>query len=480
MNGASTRVRQAAFSLAASAAFLLVFASVAAAAITPTRDAAQVAEALSDSAGGAVTGASFTDIPPPPECSNGVDDDGDADGEFPTDPDCASAGDGDEFSPGDQPGAVPAAVADSPLAGFPRSGGSYAILSNGDARFADDPNSAGNTGLDTDGANYPAHDPGGDQLYDLVTLKVDINVPATANCMRVDFRFLSDEFPEFVGQQVNDGFVAELDNSNFVVNSDQTISAPNNFAFDANGRVVSVNTAGFSPENAAGTTYDGATPLLTASTPITPGAHSIYFSIFDQGDGIFDSVAFLDRLQFVNVPASACTAGSSTDTDLDGIPDRSDNCPTKPNPDQTDVDGDGIGEACDEDDLTPASCRLRVARARVFVFRKRPIVRLVVRYKTRRPADVTVTFNAKLKNGKTLPLGKVEHRFKRQGIFRLRKVDAETAATLRKKTKRFGVNFKIPGTQKDCARFYKKRVTQKRKVENQFVWFQSDSLFARR
>ena len=37
-------------------------------------------------------------------------------------------------------------------------------------------------------------------------------------------------------------------------------------------------------------------------------------------------------------------------TDLDGIPDDSDNCPTVANPDQADFDGDGRGDACDADD----------------------------------------------------------------------------------------------------------------------------------
>ncbi len=48
---------------------------------------------------------------------------------------------------------------------------------------------------------------------------------------------------------------------------------------------------------ARGTTFDGATRLLRASTPITPGRHRLYLSIFDQGDRIYDSAVFLDNLR---------------------------------------------------------------------------------------------------------------------------------------------------------------------------------------
>ena len=38
-----------------------------------------------------------------------------------------------------------------------------------------------------------------------------------------------------------------------------------------------------------------------------------------------------------------------TDSDADGIPDESDNCPMTPNPDQSDIDRDGQGDVCDDD-----------------------------------------------------------------------------------------------------------------------------------
>jgi hypothetical protein len=46
--------------------------------------------------------------------------------------------------------------------------------------------------------------------------------------------------------------------------------------------------------------------VLRASTPVAPGPHTLYLSVFDQGDGIVDSAVLVDRLQFTFTPVGAC------------------------------------------------------------------------------------------------------------------------------------------------------------------------------
>ncbi len=199
-------------------------------------------------------------------------------------------------------GPTQAGTGNTPLSGFPTAGGTYGILTSGNANIADDPNTG--TG---DGQALSINDPARGDANDPQTLQINFNVPAGNSCLLFDFKFLSEEFPEFVNAGFNDGFVAELDSTNWSV-SGQKINAPLDFAAGY-GDQVSVDTVGptvVDPANSVDTTYDAATKLITTKTPVTPGAHALYLSIFDAGDYIYDSAAFVDNLRFDAEPPSTC------------------------------------------------------------------------------------------------------------------------------------------------------------------------------
>ncbi len=203
------------------------------------------------------------------------------------------------------PGSKPAAVSTTRLAGFPRRGNSFAILSTGNARFAAAPNAEDNKGSGSGGPSIRG-------ARDVVIMRLDLNVPKQANCLSFDYRFLSEEYPEFVGDDFNDAFIAELDGSNWsaATKDDPTITAPLNFARDTKGNPIRINKVGLggmTAFRARGTTFDGGTRMLRASTRVTPGLHRLYLSIFDQGDRIYDSAVFLDNLRTTR--ATTCATG---------------------------------------------------------------------------------------------------------------------------------------------------------------------------
>ncbi len=151
-------------------------------------------------------------------------------------------------------------------------------------------------------------------------------------------------------------------------------------------------------------------------------------------------------------------------------------CPAAAMLGHADVDGDGIVDACDEDPSLPDFCDLRMARARVFLYTKKPKVRLVVRYRTKKPAEVTTSYSAKVTNGRWLRIGKLKQKFASEGMFRLPKVLQEPGLGKVRSAKEFKVKFSIPGTSKTCSRFYTKHLTLKKTVSGQTIFFQSDSL----
>ena len=208
------------------------------------------------------------------------------------------------------PGGRPAAISTTRLAGFPRHGKSFGILSTGDARYAGRRNTSDSFGRGAGGPFVRG-------ARDVTIFRIDLRVPSGANCLSIRFRYLTEEFPEFVNSPFNDAFVAETEDSTWTSasNEDPTISAPGNFASTVDGKLISVNASGdtaLSSDNARGTTYDGATRILRASSPIRRGSRTLYLSIFDQGDRQFDSAVFLDRLELDD--REPCQSGAVGDS----------------------------------------------------------------------------------------------------------------------------------------------------------------------
>jgi uncharacterized protein YegL len=182
---------------------------------------------------------------------------------------------------------------------FPNEGSSFVVMSTGLAENADDHNNSGNLTTELNGLNNS-------QGKDLVQLMLELQAPVNANCANFHFAFYSEEFPEYVGQQFNDTFIAEINKSSFRIIG-QTVKVPNNFAFDTENNLVSVNTV-FGVSGNTSTTYDGGTPLLTAQTPIIPGNQfKLILSIMDLGDSNYDSAVFIDNFFW---STDACSGGA--------------------------------------------------------------------------------------------------------------------------------------------------------------------------
>jgi hypothetical protein len=208
--------------------------------------------------------------------------------------------------------ASPDGVSDTQMAGFPTVGSQFAILTTGDAHLANQPQVltlSGAPSVNLGGGNVGR----GNSDHDVSILKVDFTVGARMNCLSFDFRFLTSEFvPGFQGVLYNDAFIAELDTSDWSTNG-TTITANHNFAFDPQGHVISVHaTQNTSMSQApSDVIYAGATPVLTATTPVSVGDHSLYLSIFDHHDNILDSAVFVDNLIIGHTTATQCAPGAA-------------------------------------------------------------------------------------------------------------------------------------------------------------------------
>lgn len=163
--------------------------------------------------------------------------------------------------------------------GFPSGGdGDFLILSTG---IASQVFTLENTG-DAQGTDL------GEVGPDLVSVKFTLPVPQSAaqQRLKLDFMFLTDEFPEFVGANFNDTFEVLINGQNF--------------AQDEFGNPVEVDNAFFSGDSAPGTYFDGRTNRLTLTYVVPDGMTSIEVELrlSDVGDGEVDSAVLVDNVRF--------------------------------------------------------------------------------------------------------------------------------------------------------------------------------------
>ncbi len=169
--------------------------------------------------------------------------------------------------------------------------------------------------------------PDSDTVYDEVFLDLTIRAPTNAKGAVFDWMFLSAEYPEHVGSQFNDSFLALVDGRAFQGNA----------AFDGGAHRVTVNSVHFDacdsaevcpmvknacarlPDELDGTGYelhdgDGArvgagTGWLGSQFAVARGdVVKLRLAIFDGGDHLVDSAVVLDGFGWTLVPSSGLTS----------------------------------------------------------------------------------------------------------------------------------------------------------------------------
>ncbi len=147
-----------------------------------------------------------------------------------------------------------------------------------------------------------------ERVHDLYQVTVELTAPQTAQSFSFDFNYFSAEYPEYIQQDFNDTFYA-------ILRAESTHNgAPTNISFDANSNSIEVDNNYFEnqfhpiPNWGTGFDFHGSTGWLRTSWPIRGGeTFTLTFSVHDEGDGIFDSLALLDNFAFHDYPAVGTT-----------------------------------------------------------------------------------------------------------------------------------------------------------------------------
>jgi hypothetical protein len=141
---------------------------------------------------------------------------------------------------------------------------------------------------------------------DNASLTLTLQVPADVNTLSFDYRFMSEEYPQY--PNVNDYFHAVLNDS----------LGTHQLAFDSQGRAIGVGNNIFDPSiNTTGTVFNGATPQITNLAAVVPGETiTLTFEVGDAMDGIYDTAVFIDNVRFF---LSADNLPPVTTDDYDGL-----------------------------------------------------------------------------------------------------------------------------------------------------------------
>jgi hypothetical protein len=108
-----------------------------------------------------------------------------------------------------------------------------------------------------------------------------------------------------------------------------------------NHATVTLNGTTFAIQGCAAQNYQGPAPTYSTTAGFVPGVNTLTIDVFNASPcgGGPTGLNFVATVDYDEV----------SDSDLDGILDPDDNCPTVANPGQADADGDDAGDACDPD-----------------------------------------------------------------------------------------------------------------------------------
>jgi len=219
--------------------------------------------------------------------------------------------------------------------------------------------------------NADQTDTDGDGIGDACDLEADLAVtqtgPSTAGVgetIRYDIH-VQNNGPDATGASLSDRIRASSGNIITVINSsrecNQSVLSPN--AVDLKCRVPTLSTDSFFDifvEIQVSNRDSVVSSASVTSIKQDPDPNNNSFTVYTLVDGDADRDGVLDRSD--NCPATpnadqsdtdgdgvgdVCDATPTGDDDLDGIDNALDNCPATPNADQSDTDGDGIGDVCD-------------------------------------------------------------------------------------------------------------------------------------